>query len=77
VLNDRRQRLLRLLLTANGPLPATEIGRLLGYPARSVRDDVEALSDWVAAHGARLVSIAGVGYRLEGESGCAGCCCCC
>lgn len=69
MLNDRRQRLLRLLLAANGPLPATEIGRLLGYPARSVRYDLEALSDWVAAHGAQLISTAGVGYRLEGETG--------
>ncbi|WP_374713309.1 BglG family transcription antiterminator [Symbiobacterium terraclitae] len=69
MLNDRRQRLLRLLLAASGPLPATEIGRLLGYPARSVRYDLEALSDWVAAHGVQLVSTAGVGYHLEGETG--------
>ncbi|MBP2018698.1 transcriptional antiterminator/mannitol/fructose-specific phosphotransferase system IIA component (Ntr-type) [Symbiobacterium terraclitae] len=69
MLNDRRQRLLRLLLAASGPLPATEIGRLLGYPARSVRYDLEALSDWVAAHGVQLVSTAGVGYQLEGETG--------
>nr|WP_280953680.1 PTS sugar transporter subunit IIA [Symbiobacterium terraclitae] len=61
--------MLRLLLAASGPLPATEIGRLLGYPARSVRYDLEALSDWVAAHGVQLVSTAGVGYQLEGETG--------
>lgn len=68
MLNDRRERLLRLLLAANGPLPAAEIGRLLGYPARSVRYDLELLCDWVAAHGARLVSTAGVGYHLEGDT---------
>lgn len=67
MLTDRRQRLLRLLLTANGPLAATEIGRLLGYPARSVRYDLDILSDWVADYGAELISTAGVGYVLQGD----------
>lgn len=67
MLNERRERLLRLLLTACRPLPSAEIGRLLGYPARSVRYDLEILSDWVADHGAKLVSTAGVGYHLEGD----------
>lgn len=67
MLNDRRQRLLHLLLMASGPLSAAELGRLLGYPARSVRYDLEAIADWVKGYDARLVARAGVGYYLEGD----------
>lgn len=67
MLTDRRQRLLRLLLAANGPLAAKEIGRVLGCPARSIRYDLDVLSTWVTEYGVQLVSAAGVGYWLVGD----------
>ncbi|MFZ5813955.1 MAG: BglG family transcription antiterminator [Bacillota bacterium] len=67
MLNERRQRALHMLLTAEHPLPAAEIGRWLGCPARAVRYDLEAISEWVSRHGGRLVGVAGIGYHLEGD----------
>lgn len=69
MLNERRQRVLRLLLAADQPLAASAIGRTLGCPARSVRYDLEAVGDWVKRYGANLIGIAGAGYHLSGDLG--------
>jgi transcriptional antiterminator len=67
MLTDRRQRLLRLMLSVESPLTASEIGRHIQCPAHSVRYDLEALDQWVSRLGAQLVSTAGVGYHLAGD----------
>lgn len=67
MLNDRRQRVLNLLLSADRPLAAAEIGRGVGCPARSVRYDLIGVGDWVKRYGARLVAVTGIGYSLQGD----------
>lgn len=66
MLNERRQQVLRLLLSSEDSLTAAAIGRTLGIAARSVRYDLQAVDQWIKGHGAQLVGTAGVGYRLEG-----------
>lgn len=67
MLNERRQRVLHLLLSADQPLTAAAIGRTLNCPARSVRYDLETIGSWVKQHQARLNGVAGVGYELTGN----------
>src|SRR4051812_39823517 len=67
MLTDRRQRVLRLMLSVERPLTAAEIGRQVDCPAHSVRYDLEAIGQWVIRLGGQLISLAGVGYHLEGD----------
>jgi len=69
MLNDRRQRVLRLLLSTREDVSAAEIGQTLACPARSIRYDLSAIGQWVERHGASMVGTAGIGYRLEGDLG--------
>ncbi len=67
MLNQRRLRLLQLLLAAERPLSAAEIGRLLGCPKHSVRYDMEALAGWVTRYGCSVSATPGAGYALTGD----------
>ncbi|PKR84126.1 BglG family transcription antiterminator [Heyndrickxia camelliae] len=64
MLNDRMSIILRELMTAGGLVTGTYLAHLNQVTSRTIREDIKYLDSILAAHGARIHSFRGKGYKL-------------
>ncbi len=61
---DTKDALLRILITTKAPLTSTQLADDVGVSSRTVKREMKAVADQLAANGATLVS-GNAGYRIE------------
>lgn len=66
-MNDRKQKILELLLSSKEPLTTTQISQKLNVTSRTIRSDLAQIESAVSTHGCRLMKKPHVGIWIEGS----------